>query len=247
MEKHQDSRTERPPVTVGKTVGGAFGLSIGILLAMRTTWMYFLIAFSPIITPIPFLFVSFILIALGAIVGVGLAKAGFVPALRRMWALGLAIVVAVGPLVVGFGEVWLRGAPFSLPSSTEISRWVRTPWGTQLLYLESPEPVAALQHQLVANAKEAGWVCDFCQYQPSTGTGHASFESTDARPGGPGGTAGFEIWPGERSFYGTETSELTQIRISNQERSWSIEWTMLGLAVALGIGMALYSKGRASA
>lgn len=238
MDKSKASRKKRyAPAKVGKVIGGAFALGLAILLSFRATWIYFLIAFSPVITPLPILLVFAGIIAIGAAVGSALARAGFVPPLHRFTALAIGFIVAFAPLATGFAEVVLRGPPVSLPSDVKPLNWYRAPWGDQLLYLESDLDVPMLHARLVESAKDAGWNCRYCKYQPSTGTGHANLVKSGSSAGQSGGKLGFEIWPGEMALYGTAPSPLTQVRMFHQQRTWSIEWASLVIFAVLVLGM----------
>lgn len=232
------------PTTVGKLVGGAFGFSLAVALSMRAAWIQLLIAFSPIITPIPFLSIFVILVVCGAGLGTVLAKANFVPPLRPITSIAMSILVAASPSAVGFIEVWSRGAPFAFPDNVQVIHRKIEPWGDQLFYLQSSTAVPELHDRLVLAAKQGGWTCEFCQYQPSTGTGHANFRSKDERLGGPGGNLSFEVWPGDMALYETKPSNLAQVRIGYRKRTWGIEYTNIVLLILLAAGMIHYSENR---
>lgn len=200
---------------------------------MRATWVLLLIAFSPIISLLPIAALFALAIGVGAALGTALARAEGVPSLPAVSTLLLALMVAIGPVVAGMIEVGLRSAPFPLPADVRTVTWDKDPMGGQTLRLESTLSVPDLNDRLVEAAKNSGWVCRYCQYQPSTRTGHAAFDSRDRRLGGPGGTLRFEIWPGDMALYDSAPSDLTQAVIWNRRRSWSVEWAVLAIAVFL--------------
>ncbi len=125
----------------------------------------------------------------------------------------LALVIASSPYLAGVVEMRQRDLPFAVPPDAEVIQWTKYPWGESVVILESAEEVAAFFDQLVASANEVGWHCRSCFYQSSTGTGHASFGTRDARAGQSPGFAGVEVWSGEKELYGTAPSERNVARI----------------------------------
>jgi len=219
---------DRPGGT-GVLIGFAFGVAASTLLLFRFGG-YFL--FLP--------FAGFAPIVIGPVIGFLLGRAGAVPYVRTAHMIASALIIASAPLVTGTVETRLRDAPFPIPADADAVHWEKYPWGERVLRFGSTDVVPAFFDRLVKAATEENWTCRSCVYQPSTGTGHASFKPTEKAARGSGGYLGFEVWPGEMALYGSEKSELSQVRIFHSQPTRSPVYAMIIVSVLLVVAVLLH-------
>ena len=208
----------------GIVTGLAFGVAVSTVLAFESGALI-LLGGLPLLGLLP--------LVLGPAIGAILAKVGAVPYLRLAPMCFLALAIASLPFVAGAVETRLRTDPFKAPSGAEVIRLTQLPWGERTMILGSAEEVPVFFDQLVNSATEAGWICRRCEYQPSTGTGHAHFWFREPKAGSTSGQMGFEVWPGQRALYGTSPSELTLARIFHNQVTLGPRYSLLVLTLVL--------------
>lgn len=129
-------RSQLPPEKVGIAIGAAIGIAFLTVIAFRAEWVAHLLSFSILFglkPAVAVLLLVAVAATVGATIGAQLAKVGLVPSFPIVTTLAFAILVAVGPTLAGFAEVWIRGVPFPMPANVTITEWHRHPWGDQLL------------------------------------------------------------------------------------------------------------------
>ena len=224
--------TKKPPSAsslsgrrrVGIVTGFAFGIAVSTIVIFELG-AFVLLGILPLLGLAP--------LVLGPAIGALLAKIGAVPNIRSAPMVLAAFIIASAPVMAGLIEVRQRELPFPIPSGSEVIQWKLHASGERIAIIESAEEVPDFFNRMVKSAIEAGWRCQTCKYQSSTGTGHAHFEVRSVATGIIGGRMGFEVWPGDMALYGTVPSELTMARVYHQQRTQSPGYAVLVLTFLL--------------
>lgn len=221
MNRGEGERTVTSKST-GLFLGLGFGFAGSVLLFFGLGG-YFI--FLPFIGLAP--------LAIGPFVGVFLAKLGAIPSIRLVPLIVWTLFTASAPILSGAIEIQLREAPFPFPPNAQVVQSTDYPWGERIVFLESSAEVPAFFEQLVAAANSAGWKCKSCFFQSATGSGHATFLTSQAPSDSPRGHLGFEVWHGGPGYYGRPPSDTTQARIFHDLRTKSPWYAFVALSISL--------------
>lgn len=222
-----------PPSTVGSVIGVAFCITLAVFFVLRDygagLMFVFLVGLSgwvSLIIPLS------VVMVVGTVIGSLLAKIGCVPSVSRKATLALALIIATAPFAAGYTETFLRKVPIQIPDSMETVQSKFGLEGSKTWYFESSTLVPALHEELVRTAKEAGWHCRYCQYQPSTNSARSELRPRIMQGNQARGKLVIVIWPAGKKdpseeYGGFSVSDLNQIKINHRQVSNSIELVII--------------------